>query len=123
MTYTKLFKQYHELFTLKERSSAFFGGFIIAFIAFAPIFIVLAEFLLIYIYLVNVIVILMIFSVMGFFVFWIHLIKKALVLKKPHIMDEFQLTKYFMFNLIAIEVIVLIVGLLFLFVFIPMMFV
>lgn len=123
MTYTKLFKEFHEHFTLKERSSAFFGGFIFAFIVFAPLFIVLAEFLLIYIYLINAIVILMIFSAMGFFVFWFHLIKKALVLKKPNIKDEFQLNKFFMFGLIATETVVLIIGLLFLFVFIPMMFV
>jgi vacuolar-type H+-ATPase subunit I/STV1 len=123
MTYSTLFKQYHTLFSFKERSSAFLGGFIFAFIVFSPLFIILAEFLLIYMYLLNAIVILMIFSAMGFFVFWFHLIKKALVLKKPNIKDEFQLNKFFMFGLIATETVVLIIGLLFLFVFIPMMFV
>jgi len=121
MKYLELRQEFHERFTFKERFSAHFGGLIFSLLLFMPIFAALVEFMVIYFFMLYFIVVLMIFAAMAFVLVMVALIKKALLLKKPEIKATFSLNRYMSYPLVFFETLILMIGLLFLLVFIPML--
>lgn len=119
MRFSELRHEYLDTFTIKERMSAVFGGFIFTFILFAPVFAALGEFLVIYFYLLHFIVVIMIFTAMLSVIVMAKLIKKALLLKKPEAISLFPINRYFLYPVAFFEVIVFLVGLSFLIFWIP----
>lgn len=103
--------------SFKERLDALLGAFTYATLFFLPVFLILAEILIVYFYLLYPLVILLIFAFMLYVVVMTRLYQKALLLKKPDLQADMR--KITFVNQIIINSIVLVIGLLILFVMIP----
>jgi len=116
----KLFKEwiayFHE-YGWKRILDAFFGGFVFSSIVFVPVYVILSEVLIVYMYMVHTITILLIVAAMGHNVLWHHLTKQALFLKLPE--AETKLRRLFFWSMVLTNLVILILGLVILFVLIP----
>lgn len=115
--YLKLWIELKEELSLKVILDAFLGGFTYTFILALPIFLALAQIISVYFYLLTLWVVLIII-VVALLNFIMHLWwKKALYLKQLEIKTDIK--KLFIINQIISDIIYLVIGLLFIFVFIP----
>lgn len=115
--YLKLWIELKEELSLKVIVDAFFGSFIYTFILSIPIFLALAQIISVYFYLLTfwIALIIIVVALLNFIMH--HWWKKALYLKQPEIKTDIK--KLFLLNQIIFDVLYLVIGLLFIFVFIP----
>ncbi|MBU1145480.1 MAG: hypothetical protein KJ971_06475 [Firmicutes bacterium] len=104
-------------FGLKKILDAFFGGWMFSSLIFIPIYIILGEALLVYMYLLYTIVVLMILVTMGYVIVFLKFSKKALLLKKPE--SQINLNKIFFKIMLYLNGLVLLIGLIFILFIIP----
>lgn len=108
-------------FTSDEISDAFFAGLLFASLLFIPVFFIFVELITVYMYRLTLLVILIIIA-MFCFVYVIHFFwRKSLTLKKQDIKTDIK--KLFLKRTLIINAIVLVLGLIFLFVLIPILWV
>lgn len=100
---------------------AFFGGFVFATLIIAPLVIALVEFIMVYMYLLTLSVILIIIALFAYAVlihwFW----RKSLLLKNGEAVTDIR--KLFQRSTIIACAVILVLGLIFLFVMIPILWV
>lgn len=119
--YLEHLKTFRTLFTHLERMSAFFGGMLFSLLIFIPVFIILAEMMIVYIYLIYTLVVILIFAVMACSITWSHFNKKALYLKKAEFINHPSIRYVFFVNQIIFNVIISIIGICFLLWWIPIL--
>ncbi|MBU0997375.1 MAG: hypothetical protein KKE16_04945 [Firmicutes bacterium] len=119
--YLEILKSFHQLFTLKERLSAMFGGLLFSFLIFMPLIILLAEVMVVYIYMIYTLTVLAIFIGLAFSAVASHLEKKALFLKKPELVNDSTVKSLLFIHQIVINSIIVIIGLCFLLWWIPIL--
>jgi hypothetical protein len=116
--YLNLWKELKEELSIKIIADAFFGSFVYTLILSLPIFLAMAQIISVYFYLLTfwVVLIIIVVALLNYIMhlWW----KKALYLKQPEIKTNIK--KLFCYNQIILDVVYLIIGLLFIFVFIPM---
>ncbi len=121
MTKNSTWKSLKKDFAIKDIFDSFIGAFILATLIYAPIAIILVELITVLMYLLTLLVIIIIISLFVYvfciFYFW----WKSLVLKKQEINTDVK--KLFLKTAIITNIIVLILGLIFLFVMIPILWV
>lgn len=110
-------KKYKAEYGLKRIIDSIFGGFVFSSIVFVPVYVILVEVMIVYMYKVHTVTILLIIAVMGHNMLWHHLTKKALFLKMPE--ANANLKKLFFWSMGAFNVLILAIGLVILFVMIP----
>ena len=118
-TYFKLWKD-----LLKETKTiiiveTLFASLFYSFFIIVPTILIYAQIITMYYHLLNLWVILIILSVIGIAYIQIFMWKKALVIKEKNLSTE--INKLFLYQFIINAVIIVIIGLLFIFVFIQMM--
>lgn len=108
-------------FTIKDILDSFIGAFIFASLIYAPIAIILIELITVFMYLLTLLVIIIIISLFVYvfciYYFWY----KSLILKKQNINTDIK--KLFTKTAIITNIVVLVLGLVFLFVMIPILWV
>ncbi len=115
-----IFKEYKLLlkeFGVKKVLDSVLGGIVYSSLVFIPVYIVLAEILIVMMYRVNTLTILLIVAAMGHVVLLHHLTKNALYLKLPE--ARTNIGKLTLFSMAVINILVLVLGLVILFVMIP----
>ncbi|MFA7560979.1 MAG: hypothetical protein WCY80_02605 [Candidatus Izemoplasmatales bacterium] len=115
--YIKLWKNLFSELNFKVILDAFFGALVFNLLLSVPLFIVMAQIISVYAYLVNLwVCVLMILAILLNYI--LHLWwNKALRLAEPNL--EANTKKLFLVNQIITDMIIVIIGLLFIFVFIP----
>ncbi|MDT8336484.1 MAG: hypothetical protein RQ856_01500 [Candidatus Izemoplasmatales bacterium] len=116
--YLNLWKELKEEISVKNIIDAFLGSFVYTLILSLPIFLAIAQVISVYFYLLTfwvVLIIIVVALLNGILHMWW---KKALYLKQPEIITNIK--RLFCYNQIILDVVYLIIGLLFIFVFIPM---
>jgi hypothetical protein len=115
--YIKLWKNLFSELNFKVILDAFFGALVFNLLLSVPLFIVMAQIISVYAYLVNLwVCVLMILAILLNYI--LHLWwNKALRLAEPNL--ETNTKKLFLVNQIITDMIIVIIGLLFIFVFIP----
>lgn len=106
---------------LKSVLDAFLGGFVYATLIFFPIFAILVELMVVYMYKRYTYVVLIIVALMFHQMLMHHFAKRALYLKKKDLSSD--LRPMFVMSQTLINIIYLIGGLLFIFVFMPQLWV
>lgn len=108
-------------FTPDEITDSFLAGLLFASLLFLPVFFIIVELITVYMYRLTLLVILIIIA-MFCFVYVIHLFwHKSLTLKKKDIKTDIK--KLFFKNTLIVNAVVLVLGLIFLFVLIPILWV
>jgi len=110
-------KKYLAEFGFKKICDSLFGGFVFSSLVAVPIYVILVEVMIVYMYKVNTVTVLLIVAAMGHNILWHHLTKKALLLKKPA--TESNLKKLFFWSMVSSSVLILAIGLVILLVMIP----
>ncbi len=111
------FKSLRQEIKREEIIESLLGALVFGIVIYIPILLIFAELISVYMYLLTLLVILIIISVFGF-VYLTHFFwKKSMLLKNPNI--KTNINKIFLKTSTIINIIVLIIGLLFIFVFIP----
>lgn len=114
-------KSLRQDFAVREILDALFGGFVFATILYVPLAIALIEVITVYMYLLTLFVIIIIISLFAYvfaiYYFW----QKSLKLKKTDIATNIQ--TLFLHNMMIIDAVILVLGLIFLFVMIPVLWV
>ncbi len=114
-------KSLKEDFSTSEITDAFFGGLFYATLLFIPIFIILAELLVVFMYLLTLFIVLIIIALICY-TFVIHLFwRKSLLLKKEGINTNIK--KLFLKESLISGSIILVLGLAFIFVIVPILWV
>ncbi len=108
-------------FAIKDILDSFLGAFFFASLIYAPIAVILIELITVFMYLLTLLVIIIIISLFVYvfciFFFWY----KSLTLKKEDINTDIK--KLFLKTVIITNIVVLVLGLVFLFVMIPILWV
>ncbi len=117
----KAWKSLQEDFTTSELFDALLGAFILATILFIPIMLVFIELVSIYLYRLTFWSFMIIIALFGYMTFIHFLWHKSLKLKNPD--HKTDIIKLFIKNTIIINAIILILGILVIFVLIPILFV
>ncbi|MGD9761315.1 MAG: hypothetical protein AB7U52_02630 [Candidatus Izemoplasmatales bacterium] len=117
--YFTLWKDLRNDFSIQEILSAFYGALVFNLFLAVPALVAIAQIISVYIYYLTtwivLIIIVMILLNYVFHLFW----KKALYLKRPDAKADIK--ALFLYNQIIVDVLYLIIGLLFIFVFVPML--
>ncbi len=117
--YQELWKKLRKEFGLKDIIDSFIAGFVYTLLLAIPIILALGQVISVYMYLLTlwVVLIIIVVALLNFLLH--HWWKQTLLLKKPE--AETDISKLFMINAIIICGLIIIIGLLFLFVFIPLL--
>lgn len=110
-------KKYVSEFGIKKICDSIFGGFVFSSLIAVPIYVILVELMIVFMYKVNTVTVLLIVAAMGHNILWHHLTKKALYLKKPTV--ESDLKTVFFWSMVSLNILILAIGLVILFVMIP----
>lgn len=111
------FKSLRKDYKTEEIIESLLAALVFALVILLPLYIIFGELISIYMYLLTFLVVLIIISVFGFVYLFHYFWKKSLLLKKKDI--NTNINKLFLKTSTVINGIVLIVGLLFIFIFIP----
>lgn len=117
----KTWKSLKEDFTTSEIFDALLGAFILSTILFIPVFLALIEITSIYLYRLTFWSFMIIIALFGYIIFIHFLWRKSLKLKNPG--HKTDILKFFIKTTIIINTIILILGMLVIFVLIPILFV
>lgn len=117
--YFKLWKDLKKEIGLPEILDAFFASLLYGLIILLPMGLIFAQFISMYYHLLTLWTILIIISIMGLSVIQLLLWKKSLLLKKPDL--SVNINKLLVYQAIVNGGVILVIGLLFIFIFIPMM--
>lgn len=115
--YKELVKSFNNSFSAKDISSAYLGAFFYTTIIALPLLIAIAQIVSIYLYLLTFWVILIIIVMFLLNYLFHRLTRKALMLKRPD--TEVDIWRLFIFQQIFINIFFVIIGLIFIFVLIP----
>jgi len=118
-TYLTLWEDLKKEFSNTQIVDAFFGALLYNLLIAIPSLLVMAQIISIYMFRLNLWISLIIIIVMTLNFLLHHWWQKALQLKNPE--TKTNISKLFMINQIVIDVFILIIGLLFIFVFIPLL--
>ncbi|MBN2504118.1 MAG: hypothetical protein JXB20_02120 [Bacilli bacterium] len=110
-------KHFYAEFGFKKAFDSCLGGFVFSSLVFVPVYVILGEVLIVYMYRVNTLTILLITAALGHNVLLHHLTKKALYLKMPDAKSDIH--KLTLVSMIVTNIIALAIGLIILFVMIP----
>jgi len=110
-------RQLKDHFTPKAIFDAFLGALVFSAIVMIPIYIILIQLMIVYMYKVRVFTILLIVATLFYNVLYHRLLKKALVLKNSE--SRTILNRIFNPLMVAMSAILLIIGLIILFVMVP----
>lgn len=111
------------MFSFKERLSAFLGATLFTLLTFLPFYIIVIEFIVVYIFLWIELAILMIFLTMLMVDVWFHLFKKALYLRKGDSISMETLNRYALVLMLIINAFVLVLGIIIITVIVPNLFI
>jgi hypothetical protein len=111
------FKSLREEFSLDDIMDSFFGALLLAIILYLPIYLICFELITVYMYRLTLLVVLIIIALFGFIVLLHYFWKKSLKLKNTEIKTD--INKLFLKNTLIINLVILILGLTFIFVLIP----
>ena len=117
--YTNLWKNLINELSIKSVLDGLFGSFIYTTLLAIPALLVMAQLISVYFYLLTLWVVLIIIVVILLNLILHHWWKKALEMKNKEITTDIK--SLFLINQIIIDIFCIIIGLLFIFVFIPMM--
>jgi len=117
--YLEMTKSYKEEFTTKEILSAIYGAFVFTLLIALPALAAIGQIISVYLYYLTFWVVLLIIVMILLNMLFHHFLKKALVLKKSEIKTD--LNTLFLIDQIIIDIIFVIIGFLFIFVFIPIL--
>lgn len=115
--YEELVKEFNEEFTSKELSSAYLGAFFYTTIIAIPLLIAIAQIVSIYLYWLTFWVVLIIIVMFLLNYMFHRLTKKALNLKRPE--SEVDIWSLFIYQQVFINISFVIIGLVFIFILIP----
>ncbi|MBN2540197.1 MAG: hypothetical protein JXB08_01590 [Bacilli bacterium] len=114
-------KSLRQEYSPRQIIDAFFGGFVFAILIIAPVILALVEFIMVYMYLLTLSVILIIIALFAFVAllhwFW----RKSLLLKKADASTDIR--KLFTKTTLITCAVILVLGLVFIFVMIPILWV
>ncbi len=110
-------KKYIAEFGCKKICDSILGGFIFSSLIAVPIYVILVEVMIVFMYKVNTVTVLLIVAAMGHNILWHHLTKKALSLKNPEALSD--LKKVFFWSMVSLNILILAIGLIILLVMIP----
>jgi len=114
-------KKLTEVFSMDDILDAFFGALLFTFVLFVPVFIILGEMIVVYMYRLTFLIILIIIALFCF-VFVLHLFwKKSLTLKNPE--HKLNLKKKFLKSSLIVNSVILVLGLLFILFIVPILWV
>mgnify|MGYP001004223848 CR=1 FL=1 len=111
-------RELRQEFGIRSLLDAFLGAFIFGLIVMAPVYIILIQLLIVFMYKVNTMTILLIVATIFFNTLIYHLLKQALRAKKPE--ATMLVGKVLNPLLIADNMFLLVAGLIILFVFVPL---
>ncbi|MDD3129150.1 MAG: hypothetical protein PHW21_02160 [Candidatus Izemoplasmatales bacterium] len=117
--YIELYSKIFEEFSVKEIISAIFGAFVYTSFITVPFVIIMGQVISVYLYLLTYWVVLIIIVMILLNYVFHHLIKQSLKLKHPEF--KTNINPLILTNQIIIDIIFVIIGLLFLFVWIPIL--
>jgi hypothetical protein len=115
------FKSLREEISVDEIMDAFFGAILFATILYIPVYLICFELITVYMYRLTLLVVLIIIALFGYITLLHYFWKKSLTLKNKEIKTDID--KLFLKNVLIINSIILVLGLLFLFVLIPILWV
>ncbi len=116
-------------FTKRQIADAFFGGLFYATLFYAPFAILLIEMVTVYMYLLTLFMILIIISLFVYMLALHYFWRKSLMLKKAEEAEEkdriiiSDIKKLFLRNMLIVDGIILIMGIVFILVFVPILWV
>jgi hypothetical protein len=117
--YIELYSKIFEEFSVKEIISAILGAFVYTSFITVPFIIIMGQVISVYLYLLTYWVVLIIIVMILLNYVFHHLIKQSLKLKHPEFKTD--INPLILTNQIIIDIIFVIIGLLFLFVWIPIL--
>ena len=117
--YIELYSKIFEEFSVKEIISAILGAFVYTSFITVPFVIIMGQVISVYLYLLTYWVVLIIIVMILLNYVFHHLIKQSLKLKHPEFKTD--INPLILTNQIIIDIIFVIIGLLFLFVWIPIL--
>ena len=115
--YKTLMKEFNAFFTTKEMSSAYLGAFFYTTLIALPLLIAIAQIVSVYLYWLTFWVILIIIVMFLLNYIFHKLVKKALILKRPDTLVD--IWSLFIFQQIIINIFFVVIGLIFIFILIP----
>ncbi|MBI9009300.1 MAG: hypothetical protein JEZ05_04640 [Tenericutes bacterium] len=111
------FKSLREDFKIEDILDAFFGALLFATILFLPVYLIAFEMIIVYMYRLTLLVVLIIIALFGYIALLHYFWKKSLTLKNKEIKTD--INKLFLKNTLIINAVILVLGLIFIFVLIP----
>jgi len=123
MKFAEFRNQMCTVFSFKERLSAFLGATLFTLLTFLPFYIIVIEFIVVYIFLWIELAILLIFLTMLMVDVWFHLFKKALYLRKGDSISMETLNRYALVLMLIINAFVLVLGIIIITVIVPNLFI
>jgi|LGOV01.1.fsa_nt_gb hypothetical protein len=115
------FKSLREDFSVDDILDAFFGALLFSTILFIPIYLVSFELITVYMYRLTLLVVLIIIALFGYITLLHYFWKKSLVLKNKEMKTD--INKLFIKNTLIVNSVILVLGLVFLFVLVPILWV
>ncbi len=121
MKYFKLWRELFKEFKKSQILDALFGAVIFATLLFIPLFVMLVQLAVVYLYILTIMVGLIIIALFAY-IYVLHLFwQKSLKLKQPEMKTDVK--KLFLINTLIVNVFILICGIIFLYVLVPILFV